>query len=121
LAPAGYFLFNVVNAGIPSPAVWIHIGWKSLSLLWTPACSCCYNHHTHTAFVHEYSIDSSQLLSRFECVENKASSSSCWLTSSGWSILKLFSWSWFHQVVMGSNPSSLYTYEIIHDLLWFHL
>lgn len=26
LAPAGYFLFNVVNAGIPSPAVWIHIG-----------------------------------------------------------------------------------------------
>jgi hypothetical protein len=26
LAPAGYFLLNVVNAGIPSPAVWIHIG-----------------------------------------------------------------------------------------------
>jgi hypothetical protein len=32
LAPAGYFLFNVVNAGIPSPAVWIHIGWKLLSV-----------------------------------------------------------------------------------------
>jgi hypothetical protein len=26
LAPAGYYLFNVKNAGTPSAAVWIHIG-----------------------------------------------------------------------------------------------
>jgi hypothetical protein len=29
LAPAGYYLFNVKNAGTPSAAVWIHIGWKN--------------------------------------------------------------------------------------------
>jgi hypothetical protein len=28
LAPAGYYLFNMKNAGTPSAAVWIHIGWK---------------------------------------------------------------------------------------------
>jgi hypothetical protein len=29
LAPAGYYLFNVKNAEIPSAAVWVHIGWKN--------------------------------------------------------------------------------------------